>query len=1493
MSETVRIRTKPNGSDKYLKVKLDQEFDFIEVLSMKITQEEAYRNFCSDYGVIVGRVIINSGFGLPNARVSVFIPIDDVDKNDPQIKGLYPYSIVSDKDSDGIRYNLLPKSSETNNECFTPIGTFPNKREILDNDELLGVYCKYYKFTTTTNNAGDFMIFGVPLGTYTVHVDADISDIGIVSQRPYDLISQGTPLKFFDSPTKYKGGTNLDKLVQIKSTNYGVNVQPFWGSTDNCEIGITRADIDMNYNIRPCAMFMGSIFGDQEKNSINKRCRPRKKLGQLCEQIAGEGSIEMLRETIDGGVEQFDVDGGRLIDEDGTWAYQIPMNLDYVVTDEFGNLIPSDDETKGIPTRASVRFKIGMDNTGGEGRLRTRAKYLVPNNPNSVSEIDYTFNETTKKTSFRSLYWNKIYSVTNFIPRYQTSDNKKTRAFTAIKDVDACAGDKTTFPFNKVNTDFSPIFFIICLIIKIIAFLIYIMNAFLIKLVNIIISILNAILKVICNIIFSIGKFINKIPFVSVNVCNWCIGNGCCNCSDILGYIPCIWVQCPFDADAGTGLYAPGCKSTDKGFEAVKTNTGYYPTFYPGDNFQHPLNKFGDAAGLDKCVAAVLAESLGIFGFDFYNDWVNGTLYGYLLKYKRKRRKSERFCEYDCDDFFSQGGVDGNKNNNPDNNCRTNYLFDSCYNGGDDSQDELKSRGGVREGLIKKIDTFQNGKKINEEFFYAASLHDASAKLFATDIICMGSVFDCDWQGIPKVQSLLIPTTYKIPPIVVELTDDNQTVETTGMIGTGGSLQGLFFEVDCIGLHSDYSQCLNIRHLSEFGVDLDQLQFGAPSASYPNGAPIYADNNIGIKDIDENGGIWFRDVYYELNKIPNQNSFTLVPFTTSFNLNDAATYSFSNNTDNGVNYSSFRGYPSGSESQFTQPKHSYFFYFGILPGKGALEKLNQRFFTRCLPVTEKEFNVLATSQSATGSNPTGSITFSVVSGTAPFTYTISGPNGYNSTGTIAALPAPQTVTITNLPVGTYTIQVVDANGNVVTQNTTIDGPPALYATASVTKLCSSASVQDGEITITSVGGGTGVWTYQLLRSNGSVAKPVTSLSTSPLIITGLGADTGSDGLTPPNFGYKLLVSDGITTVTITNLVLNGPTPVVLSVLTQTPTTCWESADGTFNIGLTGGQGPYTNTITGPPGIPTTNGLSVNDAIRGTYTITTVDNYGTTDTLSVIVPSLNVQMIASMAPTAQLNKQCDPNNYIVPFYVTAGATAGPIKIQYNVDDNTGSGLDLIWNDVILTYVNASTPMFVTIPNPSGGLNSGIKIRMKSPDGLCFSNILSINKASIELPINTLSINTTGINNAQQCNPNLVSFKFNVSHLQAGSTARLPYTFVYQVNGGPANTVSITTNQQLINATMPSISSSAVITYTITDNKGCVASGTLPTITMPTQALTAYWTYNTSVTPNTKSLVINGGLAPYSTAPAVNSLKSAIQTVSVSDNVGCTFITPSST
>jgi hypothetical protein len=68
MADTIRIRTTPNGEDKYIKINVEQIW-FYWGLSLKLSQEDAYRKFCSDYGVIVGRVSVNNGFGVPNAMV--------------------------------------------------------------------------------------------------------------------------------------------------------------------------------------------------------------------------------------------------------------------------------------------------------------------------------------------------------------------------------------------------------------------------------------------------------------------------------------------------------------------------------------------------------------------------------------------------------------------------------------------------------------------------------------------------------------------------------------------------------------------------------------------------------------------------------------------------------------------------------------------------------------------------------------------------------------------------------------------------------------------------------------------------------------------------------------------------------------------------------------------------------------------------------------------------------------------------------------------------------------------------------------------------------------------------------------------------------------------------------------------------------------------------------------------------------------------------------
>jgi hypothetical protein len=1221
MSNNIRIRTTPNGGDKYLKLKLDQKFDFIEILSLNISEEDAYRQFCSNYGVVVGRVIVNSGFGVPNSKVSIFVPIDDIDKNDPLINGLYPYELVTDKNSDGIRYNVLPKVSETNNDCFTPVGTFPTKREVLDNEVLDYIYCKYYKFTTTTNNAGDFMFFGVPLGTYTVHVDVDLSDIGNISQRPYDFIREGSSPKFFESTSKFKGGTNLDKLPQIKSTNVGVNVQPFWGDMETCEIGVSRVDVDLNFTITPHAIFMGSIFGDQHKNSVNKQCRPRGKLGLMCEQVAGEGTIEMIRKNLDNEIEEFFIEGGRVIDSDGTWAYQIPMNLDYVVTDEFGNLVPTENTSVGIPTRSSVRFKIGMDETGGEGRLRTRAKYLVPNNPQNSNEIDYNFGEKTKDSSFKDLYWNKIYTVSNFIPRYQIVGGEKigvpARAITAIKNVDACAGDKTPFPYNRVNTKTNPIFFIICLIIKIIGFIIGLINYTIVFFINKIIGLINDIIAVI-----SFG-----------------------GSTDALEYVACITVKC--ESDGGDKIYAPGCREEDGLNKTADGKYGratdpYYCNEITGGAFDcKDPDKL--LCGWDDCVSFELAKELGLFEFDFYNDWVNGTLFAYLLKYKKRRRGVEKFCEFDCDDFKGDpnySGVDGNNNAKPDNLCRNRFLFDTCFtngcpNNGNDCQKSYKEISEVKDGLVKKYEG---------ELYYASYLHNLSFKYFATDLICLGSVFECDWLGFPFLQPYLIESTYKIPPDTEEMVElpNKFVLGTTGMVDTIEDNAGLFFDVNCIGLHTDARQCLNIRHICEYGVDLDELT----ETDNPN-APILPDRTLGALDIDQLDES-FRTSFLILNKnttLPN--SFTYnTNINSNFNLNNVGVYDFATGVPvNGNDYAQFRNI--GDNNNYRQPSHSFFMYFGILPGKTALNKMNQKYFAYCKPISQVDIVIDTTIIPDINGDNQGSITFTIVSGSGTYTYTIVNLTNGSTVGNGTATNLE--VIANGLGEGTYVITITDSSEKITTKTVFVAGIGALFCSAQVLSTVNNLGGSNGSINIIA-NGGKKPYTFTLKDSNGiSFGNPSSGTFNGVQLIGGLSVNMTD--------GYTLTVTDSTqpspNTCIKTGITINGPT-VLLVTSEVKDVSCNNGVNGSVLLNINGGTPPYVATTNGPNNFSKT-GTFLAPLKPGTYTTTVTDSYGVSTQCVSIVNSP-----AAITATSIVSQ----NNAQFIHTITIGGGTPPYRINYN-------------------------------------------------------------------------------------------------------------------------------------------------------------------------------------------------------------------------------------
>jgi hypothetical protein len=371
------------GIDQKITVELKQDFDVLEILSLKFSQQEIYTSICSDYGVVCGRVTANNGFGLGNARVSIFIPLSAEDEEDPVISSLYPYKEVTDKDDNNYRYNLLPSRQQHGGHAAT--GTFPDQSDILTREEVLEVYEKYYKFTVKTNPAGDFMIWGVPVGNQTIHVDVDLSDIGCFSLRPYDLQRLGIGVDGFKNKYSFKSSEDLDSLPQIVSFDKLIEVYPFWGNEELCEIGITRTDFDLSdrgVNIKPTAYLIGGVYTDNGKNSINKNCTPKAKMGRKCDLTAKSANIEAIRflpikdDTGKPYLEYLPIDED--VPDDGGFVLPLEMNMDYIITNEFGENEYTNDFNKGIATSACYRFRFNLNDKGVE-RARNNADYLVPN----------------------------------------------------------------------------------------------------------------------------------------------------------------------------------------------------------------------------------------------------------------------------------------------------------------------------------------------------------------------------------------------------------------------------------------------------------------------------------------------------------------------------------------------------------------------------------------------------------------------------------------------------------------------------------------------------------------------------------------------------------------------------------------------------------------------------------------------------------------------------------------------------------------------------------------------------------------------------------------------------------------------------------------------------------------------------------------------------------------------------------------------------------
>ena len=1009
-----RIRTAV-GEDapNVIDVPLNQSYDMFEILSLKLNQTNAYKTYESDYGVIVGRVTANGGFGIPNAKVSIFINVGDDDNLKSRL--LYNFSSTSSTDNDGVRYNLLP--DYVDDACHQNVGTFPNKRLVLDNKDEIEIFDKYWKYTTTTNHAGDYMLFGIPTGSQELHVDVDLSDCGILSQRPRDMIGKGYNANMFESPNKFKSSTNLNSLAQIVSQDRGVYVYPYWGDVSETpdKFAITRCDINLEYKFESYAVFIGSIVTDKGSNAIGKNCAGTEQNGKMSDLIAGEGSIEMIRKTLDGKVEEYPIMGNRLIDGDGVWCYQIPMNLDYVTTDEFGNLVPTDNPEKGIATRTRVRFRISLDENPNDATARKRARYLVPNNPRigdndfvaSNMEPDYEFGTATREESYCDMFWNKVYSVKNYIPKLQKNNKETNRKHTGIKLINHY-GDNNPMPYNALTIKLTFTYRLICVIVKIFILLIGFLN----------------------NLISILGYLPCWLGTKCLKVFKWKI----CPFGFLLKLIPnCISLSSEFcDDGINPNIYFPGC---GKPFDCVWKKT----TLPDCQKEQAGLPKEdqkickNSSSELYTCVENELAQQNDATSFNFYNDWVNGVLYAPLWYRKItpkksfffglfKRKAKDEWCSanknFDSLRIMQACSVIHDKNGTDYNNFIgkkvTPYYHDNestkeCDKGEcNKSITNVKGMFGVilpKETMLgqtvyyyKPIE-YDPSLSQNTNLDYSNKPQGEIKLLFASDIILLGSLNDCDLNGVPQFFKSLESTTYNLPSdilftdheIINEFDTDGKLIETTytetsEMAGCdwgnkneyGKSDGGLFYSIGCSDITMTEKSCINLIRICEFGVSLDETKQVPKLDDQFEGSGDEAFEDLvtdGFVSWDELYDFDERSMFATMNgnklktKLNTRNGLKEYDFRYLYPENfDGSLKSIMEETTKKYksevtyrhnykleefsrDYYIFRmgdaPYFYDKDKTFARYENSFYFYFGLKAGKTAIEKFNSKYFAEC------------------------------------------------------------------------------------------------------------------------------------------------------------------------------------------------------------------------------------------------------------------------------------------------------------------------------------------------------------------------------------------------------------------------------------------------------------------------------------------------------------------------------------------------------------------
>jgi len=242
--------------DFFVNVKLNRSYGTLDTLDIYNNLVNSIPTQEADTGVVFGRLtalqtikdIEGNPIKIPlrNVPIGIFNPSEE-----------YPTSSSISENGDRLFLNLR---ENTNPSEYFNIESFSADTQYLRSASQFTTVPDQYKYVTTTNENGEFIIYDAPIGTQIVVFEVDMFKQGLTKDE--------IALNFYPFPPGTGDDVVVDSVPSFSFKQFPIDVVPAWGNT---QTGYTELNVTVNYDLRKWATYYvapmaykGNLLGSAE-----------------------------------------------------------------------------------------------------------------------------------------------------------------------------------------------------------------------------------------------------------------------------------------------------------------------------------------------------------------------------------------------------------------------------------------------------------------------------------------------------------------------------------------------------------------------------------------------------------------------------------------------------------------------------------------------------------------------------------------------------------------------------------------------------------------------------------------------------------------------------------------------------------------------------------------------------------------------------------------------------------------------------------------------------------------------------------------------------------------------------------------------------------------------------------------------------------------------------------------------------------------------------